>query len=390
MAISDNIHDRDKKAYKENTTDGGLDRRVTDVTTQGKLDEVVTAIENITVPAPVGGATEATLVQVRDAVDQLEGYLDQTETLLTDIDNNTDGLEGLATTANGLLTSIRDNADTVETLLTNIDSNTDGLESLVASTNSLLTTIRDNADTVETLLTDIGNNTDTIESLISSSNALLTTIRDNADTIESLITITNTEIGVVTETAPATDTASSGLNGRLQRIAQRLTSLLGIVATETTLAAVAASLSVIDDWDETDRAKVNLIVGQTGVQGASGVVTGNTQRVVLATDVPLPTGTNSIGQITTNAAVGTLTNRSGSVGTTSTQIIASNSTRKYLFIQCQSGTIWINFGTTATTAQPSIRLNSGDVFVMEGSFIATDAVHAISTGGTRDFAAKEA
>lgn len=33
-------------------------------------------------------------------------------------------------------------------------------------------------------------------------------------------------VGALTETAPATDTASSGLNGRLQRIAQRLTSLI--------------------------------------------------------------------------------------------------------------------------------------------------------------------
>lgn len=33
-------------------------------------------------------------------------------------------------------------------------------------------------------------------------------------------------VGAVTETAPASDTASSGLNGRLQRIAQRLTSLI--------------------------------------------------------------------------------------------------------------------------------------------------------------------
>ena len=41
---------------------------------------------------------------------------------------------------------------------------------------------------------------------------------------------TNTVIGAVNETAPATDTASSGLNGRLQRVAQRLTTMLtGIV-----------------------------------------------------------------------------------------------------------------------------------------------------------------
>jgi hypothetical protein len=38
-------------------------------------------------------------------------------------------------------------------------------------------------------------------------------------------------IGSVTETAPASDTASSGLNGRLQRIAQRLSTLITAVGT---------------------------------------------------------------------------------------------------------------------------------------------------------------
>lgn len=38
-------------------------------------------------------------------------------------------------------------------------------------------------------------------------------------------------VGAVTETAPASDTASSGLNGRLQRIAQRLTSLISLLPT---------------------------------------------------------------------------------------------------------------------------------------------------------------
>ncbi len=40
-----------------------------------------------------------------------------------------------------------------------------------------------------------------------------------------------TALGGVTETAPANDTASSGLNGRLQRIAQRLTSLIALLPT---------------------------------------------------------------------------------------------------------------------------------------------------------------
>lgn len=39
------------------------------------------------------------------------------------------------------------------------------------------------------------------------------------------------KLGSLTETAPSTDTASSGLNGRLQRIAQRLTSMIALLPT---------------------------------------------------------------------------------------------------------------------------------------------------------------
>lgn len=41
----------------------------------------------------------------------------------------------------------------------------------------------------------------------------------------------NALLGAVTETAPSTDTASSGLNGRLQRVAQRLTALITALGT---------------------------------------------------------------------------------------------------------------------------------------------------------------
>lgn len=48
------------------------------------------------------------------------------------------------------------------------------------------------------------------------------------------------------------------------------------------LAAAATSLNVMDDWDETDRAKVNIIAGQAGVAGSAGAITADTQRVVTA------------------------------------------------------------------------------------------------------------
>lgn len=50
------------------------------------------------------------------------------------------------------------------------------------------------------------------------------------------------------------------------------------------ITAAAASLSVMDDWDETNRAAVNTIAGQVGVQGGAGVVTALSQRVAIATD----------------------------------------------------------------------------------------------------------
>lgn len=47
-----------------------------------------------------------------------------------------------------------------------------------------------------------------------------------------------------------------------------------------------ASLSVLDDWDETDRAKVNIVVGQAGITAGAGSVAANTPRVTHASDDP--------------------------------------------------------------------------------------------------------
>ena len=57
------------------------------------------------------------------------------------------------------------------------------------------------------------------------------------------------------------------------------------------------SVGIMDDWDESDRCKVNLIVGQAGIAGGSGVVGATVMRVTLATDVALPTGSNTLGGV---------------------------------------------------------------------------------------------
>jgi hypothetical protein len=92
----------------------------------------------------------------------------------------------------------------------------------------------------------------------------------------------------VTQPVSGTVTANAGTNLNTSALA---------LETGGNLAGAATSLAVMDDWDESDRAKVNLIVGQAGVQGGSGTVSASTQRVTLATDVALPAGTNTLGSV---------------------------------------------------------------------------------------------
>lgn len=70
----------------------------------------------------------------------------------------------------------------------------------------------------------------------------------------------STRLGDLTEAAPATDTASSGLNGRLQRIAQRLSSLITLLPSSIGRKAMADSLSVTLASDQP-----NLSVAQTAL-----------------------------------------------------------------------------------------------------------------------------
>lgn len=73
--------------------------------------------------------------------------------------------------------------------------------------------------------------------------------------------------GSLTETAPATDTASSGINGRLQRIAQRLTTLLAVFPTtiDTNSGNKSAStLRVVLATDQPTMTNAQPVTGQVG------------------------------------------------------------------------------------------------------------------------------
>ncbi len=98
-----------------------------------------------------------------------------------------------------------------------------------------------------------------------------------AASLPVVIASDDARIGILTETAPATDTASSGLNGRLQRIAQRLTSLIALLPASLGAKAGAASLSVVPATDAA------FTVSQPGLSGGilQSVTTVGTAAVAL-------------------------------------------------------------------------------------------------------------
>lgn len=62
-----------------------------------------------------------------------------------------------------------------------------------------------------------------------------------------------------------------------------------LIAMGIDLTAIKNSLDVMDDWDESDRAKVNPVVGQAGIAAGSAAIAANTPSVTLATNDPAVT-----------------------------------------------------------------------------------------------------
>lgn len=103
------------------------------------------------------------------------------------------------------------------------------------------------------------------------------TVVDETNTAVSVATSTlqssgNTLLGAVNEAAPATDTDNSGLNGRLQRIAQRITSLLALLPAALGQGTMAQSLRVVLPSDQS-----SIPVAGAGAHGSA--ISGNPVRM---------------------------------------------------------------------------------------------------------------
>jgi hypothetical protein len=84
-----------------------------------------------------------------------------------------------------------------------------------------------------------------------------------------------------------------------------LETVLGTIDADT--GGILTAVQIMDDWDESDRAKVNIIVGQAGIAGGTGVDGATVPRVTLATNVGLPAGLAFIGKVGGSTVVKDLT-----------------------------------------------------------------------------------
>lgn len=96
------------------------------------------------------------------------------------------------------------------------------------------------------------------------------------------VTLANDSTGVVT--VDGNVTADLGTLGGAATEAKQDTVIAAVDGLEGSVADCVTSLQIMDDWDETNRAAVNVIPSQTGVAAGNGSVGANTLRVTVADD----------------------------------------------------------------------------------------------------------
>jgi hypothetical protein len=129
------------------------------------------------------------------------------------------------------------------------------------------------------------------------SNAVLTSMNSTLNTLNLSTDGLEAALGIITETAPASDTASSGLNGRLQRIAQRLTSLIALLPASLGSKAAASSFAVTDSTE--DIARIGIVTETAPASDtASSGLNGRLQRIAQRITSLIALVPTSLGQKT--------------------------------------------------------------------------------------------
>ena len=166
-------------------------------------------------------------------------------------------------------------------------------------------------------------------------------------------------------------------------------------ATRTATLDCVTALEIMDDWDESDRAKVNLIASQAGITGNAGAVAANTPRVTLASDDPavahLSEIEGAVETIESAVTFGTFVSYPDfEAATTATAISdstngvnASITDAKEIIIQTDDeNTGYIMVGSTGNTlagsvgSRKGIKMNGGETLVLNYSTFANIFIDA--------------
>lgn len=139
-----------------------------------------------------------------------------------------------------------------------------------------------------------------------------------ANSLPVVLATDSAVIGATNETAPGTDTAASGLNGRLQRVAQNITSLLGKLPSalvsnrlDVNVGAIGVALPAgtnnIGDVDVLT-VPADPFGANADAASASGSISAKLRQIA-TTGIPvtalpaLPAGTNNVGKVRSSSEV---------------------------------------------------------------------------------------
>ena len=245
---------------------------------------------------------------------------------------------------------------TTNSTLSTIDSRVDGLETAVASTNTKLDSILAKQPALGTagtasadVITVQGKASMTPIQITGVAGAALPVTNDTGDTYFPMLA---NYIGDTAETAATTDTADAGLNGRLKRISQRLTSIIALLPT-----ALGAGGGLKVD-------------GSGTALPVSGSVTANAGTDLNTSALALESGGNLAAVA---AAAGTT---SGAAVVTDANGTLQQYLRGIVKLLITSGTIVLGAGTAAIgklAANSGVDIGDVDVTSLTGSTVAHDA-----------------
>lgn len=367
-----------------------------------------------------GDASAANQVITNSKLDTLHSDIATTLVGFVDgLEGSVDGLELLISDSNTQLALIISDIDTTNTKLTTLhndvdglEGSVDGLEGLITSSNTKLDTIHGDftglalnasVDGIEGLLTTQAGYLDGLEALIGTTNTNTTGLALNTsvdglegfvDGLEGSVDGLEGQTGIVTETAPASDTASSGLNGRAQRIAQRITSLIALYPTSLGSKAAASSFAITQSTEDaalvastntkldsvvTDLDNIDIHIGvktetAPATDTASSGLNGREQRIaqnITTLTGKLPTALGAGGGLKIDGS-GTSLPVSATLAAETTKVIGTiNVAAAQSIAATQSGTWTVQPGNTANTT----------AWKVDGSAVTQPVSIASATGG---------